>query len=80
MKQKTVTVGVELDTRKAALLVQTASKFQSKIQLAMDDKLINGKSIMGTVSLGITKGQTVDILADGPDEADALEELSLILA
>ena len=79
MTRQTVTAGITPDTRQAALIVQTASKYQCKVQLAMEDKCINAKSIMGTVSLGICEGKVVDIIADGEDEAAAAAEVAATL-
>ena len=79
MVKKEVTVNTELDARQAAFFVQTASKFSSKIQVSIDEKVINAKSIMGTISLGITSGQTATIIADGVDEKEAVDEVAAIL-
>ncbi len=80
MTEKTVVIGSSLDARQAALFVQTASKFDCKIQVAVGDKKINAKSIMGTIALGIVEGQTAVISADGIDEGKATEELCRVLA
>lgn len=79
MTEKTITVGNALDARQAAFFVQTASKFESKIQLSINDKKINAKSIMGTISLGISSGQVAKITAEGSDETAAVEELAKVL-
>lgn len=80
MTEKTITVGNALDARQAAFFVQTASKFESKIQVAIGDKKINAKSIMGTISLGIIEGQIATVIADGNDEDIAVKELSEVLS
>jgi len=72
MIERTVTIGTSFDTRSAALLVQTASKFSSKILIKADEKTANAKSIMGIISLGITDGQTVKLIAEGDDERQAI--------
>jgi len=61
-----------IHARPATLLVQTASKFSSDINLDYKGKLVNLKSIMGVMSLGVGQGADVAITADGSDEADAL--------
>jgi len=75
--EKTVTI--ELDTglqaRPAAQFVQEANRYSSHIFLEKDGKKINAKSIMGLMSLAITKGETVTLIADGPDEEMALNHL-----
>lgn len=79
MTEKTITVNKALDARQAAFFVQTASKYVSKIQVLIGDKMINAKSIMGTISLGISEGQVATIIANGEDEGEAAEELSKVL-
>ena len=75
MIERTVNIGASFETRSAALLVQTASKFRSKIHIKVDDRTANAKSIMGIISLGITDGQTIQIIADGDDERLAIPAL-----
>ena len=47
MTQKSITIKASLDARQAAYFVQTAGKFESEIQVSVDEKRINAKSIMG---------------------------------
>lgn len=61
-----------IHARPATLLVQTASKFNSDINLEYKGKSVNLKSIMGVMSLGVCQGADVVITAEGPDEADAM--------
>jgi len=61
-----------IHARPATLLVQTASKYSSDINLEYKGKSINLKSIMGVMSLGVGQGADVVISADGSDEAEAL--------
>ncbi len=79
MYKKTVLVQTSFEARSAALFVQTASKFQCFIEINIDNKTVNAKSIMGMISLGITEGQSVTISADGENEEIAVAELSLLL-
>ena len=79
MAEKTITVRKSLDARQAAFFVQTASKFESRIQVTIDDRKINAKSIMGTISLGITEGQVATIVAEGSDADDAVKEVAHVL-
>ncbi|WMI79840.1 HPr family phosphocarrier protein [Anaerotignum sp. MB30-C6] len=79
MTQRTVTIKTSLDARQAAYFVQTASKFNSEIQVSVDERKINAKSIMGTIALNMREGQTATIIADGSDEAVAVEELAAVL-
>lgn len=78
-KQFKVTAETGIHARPATILVQTASRFNSDINLEFKGKTVNLKSIMGVMSLGIGKGSDIKITADGSDEADALNSLEEIL-
>jgi len=71
-KQFTVTSDTGIHARPATMLVQTASRFSSDIQLEYKDKKVNLKSIMGVMSLGIGKDVNITISADGSDEEEAM--------
>ena len=60
MTQKSITIKASLDARQAAYFVQTAGKFESEIQVSVDEKRINAKSIMGMMSLGLCAGEEAD--------------------
>ncbi|MFR5440412.1 MAG: HPr family phosphocarrier protein, partial [Monoglobus pectinilyticus] len=49
--------------------------FKSSIWVESEDRKVNAKSLLGVLSLGITKGLTITIIADGPDEEDAVNNL-----
>ena len=68
-----------LHARPAALFVQMANKFDSRITIKRDDEEVNGKSIMGILMLGAEKGSVIIIEADGEDAASAVEELEKII-
>lgn len=61
-----------IHARPATLLVQTASKFNSDINLEYKGKSVNLKSIMGVMSLGVGQGADVSISCEGADESDAM--------
>ncbi|WP_326716765.1 phosphocarrier protein HPr [Vagococcus jeotgali] len=61
-----------IHARPATLLVQTASKFSSDINLEYKGKSVNLKSIMGVMSLGVGQGADVTITAEGADEVEAI--------
>ncbi len=61
-----------IHARPATLLVQTASKFSSDINLEYKGKSVNLKSIMGVMSLGVGQGADVTISAEGADEVEAI--------
>lgn len=75
--EKTVKVVNEtgLHARPAGLLVKLASKFASEIELEYEGKRVNAKSIMGLLTLGIGQGDEIKIIAQGADEAEAVETL-----
>ncbi len=60
-----------MDTRPIAMLVQTASQFESTVYIEYDEKHVNAKSIMGMMTLALKNGDRVDVVTDGSDEADA---------
>ncbi|MCA1949874.1 HPr family phosphocarrier protein [Gracilinema caldarium] len=64
-----------IHARPAALLVQTASKFKSKIYIEKDSDRINGKSIMGIITLGAGYDTNLKLIAEGEDEQDAINAL-----
>lgn len=79
MIEQKIKVTSGLESRPAALFVQTASKFSSSVKVQIDDKTANAKSIMGIISLGILDGQDVTLIVDGEDEVIAVDELKNFL-
>ena len=69
-----------LDARPVALLVQVASQYECSIYVESDNKRVNAKSIMGMMSMGISTGETVTVIADGPDEEAAIENIEKYLS
>lgn len=82
MIERQVKISVEsgLQARVAAQFVQEANRFSSDLFLEKDGKRINAKSIMGLMSLAITEGETVTIIADGQDELVAMNELLSLIS
>ncbi|MBQ8163934.1 MAG: HPr family phosphocarrier protein [Clostridia bacterium] len=72
----TITNNIGLHARPATFFIQKANSYKSLIWIEKDDRKINAKSLLGVLSLGIAKGMTVTIIADGQDEADAVNGLS----
>jgi phosphocarrier protein HPr len=64
-----------IHARPATLLVQTASKFDSEVNLEYKGKKVNLKSIMGVMSLGVGQGAEITITAEGSDAEEALRSL-----
>jgi catabolite repression HPr-like protein len=69
-----------LHARPAALFVQEAGKFSSDIFVSKGDKRVNGKSIIGMMSLAIAKGSEITLIAEGTDETEALQALRKIVS
>lgn len=76
VKQVEVKLKTGLQARPAALFVQEANRFSADIFLEKDGKKVNAKSIMGLMSLAVSSGTEVNIIADGDDERDAISVLS----
>ncbi len=68
-----------LHARPAALFVQLANKFQSEILVEKKEQKVNGKSIMGIMTLAAGKGQEITITADGNDAEEAVIALEKLL-
>jgi len=64
-----------LHARPASVFVSAAAKFKSELTLQKGEKQVNAKSIMGVLSLGITKGTEITVSANGPDEEEAIGAL-----
>lgn len=69
-----------LHARPAALFVQVANKFDSRITVRRDGEEVNGKSIMGILMLGAEKDTSIIIEAEGSDAHLAILELEKIIA
>ena len=66
---------VGLHARPATFFIQKANEFKSSIWIAKEERKVNAKSLLGVLSLGITRGTQVVISADGADEAEAVDNL-----
>jgi phosphocarrier protein len=69
-----------LHARAATRLVNCASRFSSNIVLSRDGKSVNGKSIMGVLTLAAAQGSTLQIEVEGKDQEQALEALTNLIA
>ena len=70
---------VGLHARPAALFVQTANKFTSEVYIELKGVKVDGKSIMGVMSLGAFHGEEITLIVNGEDEKRAIEELSVLI-
>lgn len=77
MTERTVVIKnrAGIHARPAAMIVQVAAKYTSKIYFEKDDERINGKSIMGVITLGAGYNAELKIIADGNDEEEAIETI-----
>ena len=77
MITKTITIQntVGLHARPATFFIQKANSYRSSIWIENSDRRANAKSLLGVLSLGISKGDTITLLADGEDEQDAVDGL-----
>jgi len=64
-----------LHARAAALLVQTASRFEADVTVSKDGHAANGRSIMGIMMLAAEQGSRIDVTTSGPQSAEALEAI-----
>lgn len=79
--QRTITVVHHqgLHARPAALFVQAAKQFASRIVVRKGRRTVDGKSIMGLLTLAARQGARISITAEGPDAHDALNQLADLL-
>lgn len=66
---------VGLHARPATFFIQKANEFRSSIWVEKDERKVNAKSLLGVLSLGIVRGTVIGIIADGPDEKEAVDAL-----
>ena len=68
--------GIGLHANPASLFIRKANSYKSSIWVEKDDCRVNAKSLLGVLSLGISKGTTITIIADGSDEDEAVTGLA----
>lgn len=71
----TVKNSVGLHARPATFFIQRANEFKASIWVEKDERRVNAKSLLGVLSLGIVKGTSISIIADGSDEEEAVKTL-----
>ncbi len=74
-RKVTIQNSVGLHARPATFFIQKANSYKSSIWVEKEDCRVNAKSLLGVLSLGIVKGTEITLIADGPDEAEAVEGL-----
>ncbi len=74
-KDVTITNNIGLHARPATFFIQKANSYKSSVWIEKEDRKVNAKSLLGVLSLGIAKGMTVTLIADGQDESNAIDGL-----
>lgn len=82
MHQATITITdpIGLHARPAAVVVQTAGKYQARIRLEHGEKKADARSIIQLLALGVRQGNPVTVVAEGADASQALEAVLQALA
>ena len=75
-KEVKISNAIGLHARPATFFIQKANMYRSSIWVEKDDRKVNAKSLLGVLSLGIAKGMTIVLTADGQDEELAIEGLT----
>ncbi|WP_409226949.1 HPr family phosphocarrier protein [Gudongella sp. SC589] len=78
-KSVTLTNPEGLHARPAALFVKEANKYESNLEIESENRRVNGKSIIGIMSLGAFHGEEITLSASGPDEEDMVNSLAQLL-
>ena len=78
-REITVKNEVGLHARPATYFIQKANEFKSGIWVEKEDRRVNAKSLLGVLSLGIMKDNTVTLIADGSDEKEAVDALAELI-
>ena len=74
-KEVVVKNQVGLHARPATYCIQKANEFKSTIWVEKEERLVSAKSLLGVLSMGIVRGTTITIKADGIDEETAVNSL-----
>lgn len=75
MREAVVNNQVGLHARPATFFIQKANEFKSSIWVESGERRVNAKSLLGVLSLGIVKGTTIQLIAQGDDEEEAVNAL-----
>jgi phosphocarrier protein HPr len=78
-QETTIVNRLGLHARPSAMLVTTATKFQSEVFFTKEELRVNGKSIMGVMMLAAEVGSRIVVEASGPDEQAAVEALIKVI-
>jgi len=75
-KKVTVQNDAGIHARPASLIVKEATRFESEFHVHMYGYRINGKSILGLLTLAAEKGAELELEMDGPDEEEAMDRIA----
>ena len=78
-KEVVINNQVGLHARPATFFIQKANEFKSSIWVEKEERRVNAKSLLGVLSLGIVKGTSINIIADGADEDAAIATLAELI-
>ena len=78
-KEVVINNQVGLHARPSTFFIQKANEFKSSIWVEKEERRVNAKSLLGVLSLGIVKGTTIKIIADGADEDAAIATLAELI-
>ena len=78
-REVTITNTIGLHARPATFFIQKANNFQCTVWVEKEDRKVNAKSLLGVLSLGIAQGMTINLVADGTDENEALDALEALI-
>lgn len=78
VREVTVRNRAGVHTRPASMIVREAARFASEFFIRKDGYEINGKSIIGVMTLAAEQGSTLDLLFEGTDEAEAADALEAL--
>ncbi len=81
MTKKDVTIQNEkgLHARPATFFIQKANSYRCSVWVENSDRKANAKSLLGVLSLAVSKGDVVTLIADGTDEQEAVEGLAALI-
>ena len=79
-REMAITNNIGLHARPATFFIQKANTFKSSVWIEKDERRINAKSLLGVLSMVLTDGMEVNIIADGEKEEEAVSELCKLLA
>jgi phosphocarrier protein len=78
-REVTITNTIGLHARPATFFIQKANAFKCTVWVEKEDRKVNAKSLLGVLSLGIAQGMSIKLIADGQDEAEALDGLEALI-